>query len=36
MVDTLDIGSDATQVAVVNYASTVNIEFLLKISTRPT
>lgn len=30
VVDTLDIGPDATQVAVVNYASTVNIEFLLK------
>ncbi|XP_032398834.1 matrilin-3a isoform X3 [Etheostoma spectabile] len=30
MVDTLDIGSDATRVAVVNYASTVKIEFLLK------
>ncbi|XP_061098606.1 matrilin-3-like [Conger conger] len=30
MVDTLQIGPDATQVAVVNYASTVNIEFLLK------
>ncbi|XP_064195775.1 matrilin-3-like isoform X2 [Anguilla rostrata] len=30
MVDTLDIGPDATRVAVVNYASTVNIEFLLK------
>ncbi|MBN3313735.1 MATN3 protein, partial [Atractosteus spatula] len=30
MVDTLDIGQDATRVAVVNYASTVNIEFLLK------
>ncbi|XP_051501122.1 matrilin-3a [Myxocyprinus asiaticus] len=30
MVDTLDIGPDATHVAVVNYASTVKIEFLLK------
>ncbi|KAI1895143.1 hypothetical protein AGOR_G00103270 [Albula goreensis] len=30
MVDTLDISSDATRVAVVNYASTVKIEFLLK------
>uniref|UniRef100_A0A3P8TSE3 Matrilin 3a n=1 Tax=Amphiprion percula TaxID=161767 RepID=A0A3P8TSE3_AMPPE len=30
MVDTLDVGSDATRVAVVNYASTVKIEFLLK------
>ncbi|XP_060722125.1 matrilin-3a [Tachysurus vachellii] len=30
MVDTLDIGADATRVAVVNYASTVKIEFLLK------
>ncbi|KAM6906795.1 transmembrane matrix receptor MUP-4-like [Lycodopsis pacificus] len=30
MVDTLDVGSDATRVAVVNYASTVTIEFLLK------
>ncbi|XP_035277225.1 matrilin-3-like isoform X8 [Anguilla anguilla] len=30
MVDTLNIGPDATRVAVVNYASTVNIEFLLK------
>ncbi|XP_060771591.1 matrilin-3a [Neoarius graeffei] len=30
MVDTLDIGTDATRVAVVNYASTVKIEFLLK------
>ncbi|KAJ8377733.1 hypothetical protein AAFF_G00254060 [Aldrovandia affinis] len=30
MVDTLDIAPDATRVAVVNYASTVNIEFLLK------
>ena len=30
MVDTLEIGSDATRVAVVNYASTVKIEFLLK------
>ncbi|XP_016333326.1 matrilin-3-like [Sinocyclocheilus anshuiensis] len=30
MVDSLDIGSDATRVALVNYASTVNIEFLLK------
>lgn len=30
MVDTLDIGADVTRVAVVNYASTVKIEFLLK------
>ncbi|XP_044025905.1 matrilin-3a isoform X2 [Siniperca chuatsi] len=30
MVDTLDVGKDATRVAVVNYASTVKIEFLLK------
>ncbi|KAG9336860.1 hypothetical protein JZ751_003208 [Albula glossodonta] len=30
MVDTLDISPDATRVAVVNYASTVKIEFLLK------
>ncbi|XP_048063557.1 matrilin-3a isoform X7 [Megalobrama amblycephala] len=30
MVDTLDVGPDATRVAVVNYASTVKIEFLLK------
>ncbi|TSR99428.1 Matrilin-3 [Bagarius yarrelli] len=30
MVDTLEIGTDATRVAVVNYASTVKIEFLLK------
>ncbi|CDQ81903.1 unnamed protein product [Oncorhynchus mykiss] len=30
MVDTLEIGADATRVAVVNYASTVKIEFLLK------
>nr|XP_057913617.1 matrilin-3a [Doryrhamphus excisus] len=30
MVDTLVVGSDATRVAVVNYASTVKIEFLLK------
>ncbi|KAA0708297.1 Matrilin-3 Precursor [Triplophysa tibetana] len=30
MVDTLDVGQDATRVAVVNYASTVKIEFLLK------
>ncbi|XP_076872356.1 matrilin-3a [Brachyhypopomus gauderio] len=30
MVDTLDIGPDATHVAVVNYASTVKIEFFLK------
>ncbi|KAL4630618.1 matrilin-3-like [Arapaima gigas] len=30
MVDTLDIGTDGTRVAVVNYASTVKIEFLLK------
>ncbi|XP_070782338.1 matrilin-3a [Enoplosus armatus] len=30
MVDTLDVGTDATRVAVVNYASTVKIEFLLK------
>ncbi|XP_041711547.1 matrilin-3-like isoform X2 [Coregonus clupeaformis] len=30
MVNTLEVGSDATRVAVVNYASTVKIEFLLK------
>ncbi|KAF4071086.1 hypothetical protein AMELA_G00281080 [Ameiurus melas] len=30
IVDTLDIGADATRVGVVNYASTVKIEFLLK------
>ncbi|XP_068437253.1 matrilin-3-like isoform X2 [Clinocottus analis] len=30
MVDTLEIGSDATRVGLVNYASTVHIEFLLK------
>ncbi|XP_046872434.1 matrilin-3b isoform X2 [Hypomesus transpacificus] len=30
MVDTLDIGMDSTRVAVVNYASTVEIEFLLR------
>ncbi|XP_068198380.1 matrilin-3a isoform X2 [Antennarius striatus] len=30
MVDTLDVGTDATRVAVINYASTVKIEFLLK------
>uniref|UniRef100_A0A3Q3KR46 VWFA domain-containing protein n=1 Tax=Monopterus albus TaxID=43700 RepID=A0A3Q3KR46_MONAL len=30
MVDTLDVRSDGTRVAVVNYASTVKIEFLLK------
>ncbi|XP_022593575.1 matrilin-3-like [Seriola dumerili] len=30
MVDTLVVGSEATRVAVVNYASTVKIEFLLK------
>ncbi|XP_063758446.1 matrilin-3a isoform X2 [Eleginops maclovinus] len=30
MVDTLDVGSEATRVAVVNYASTVKIEFVLK------
>ncbi|XP_037606965.1 matrilin-3a [Sebastes umbrosus] len=30
MVDTLDVGSDVTRVAVVNYASTVKIEFFLK------
>ncbi|TRZ00495.1 hypothetical protein DNTS_004525 [Danionella cerebrum] len=30
MVDTLEVGPDATRVAVVNYASTVKIEFLLK------
>lgn len=30
MVDTLDVGPAATRVAVVNYASTVKIEFLLK------
>nr|XP_061798668.1 matrilin-3-like [Nerophis lumbriciformis] len=29
MVDTLEIGSDATRVGLVNYASTVKIEFLL-------
>uniref|UniRef100_A0A8D3B7X7 Matrilin 3 n=1 Tax=Scophthalmus maximus TaxID=52904 RepID=A0A8D3B7X7_SCOMX len=29
MVDTLGVGSDATRVAVVNYASTVKLEFLL-------
>ncbi|XP_062325735.1 matrilin-3b isoform X3 [Osmerus eperlanus] len=33
MVDTLDIGMDSTRVAVVNYASTVEIEFLLKMHT---
>ncbi|XP_037101364.1 LOW QUALITY PROTEIN: matrilin-3a [Syngnathus acus] len=30
MVDTLVVGTDATRLAVVNYASTVKIEFLLK------
>uniref|UniRef100_A0AAV2KE14 VWFA domain-containing protein n=1 Tax=Knipowitschia caucasica TaxID=637954 RepID=A0AAV2KE14_KNICA len=30
MVDTLEVGADGTRVAVVNYASTVKIEFLLK------
>ncbi|XP_074930208.1 LOW QUALITY PROTEIN: matrilin-3 [Cottoperca gobio] len=30
MVDTLDVGSETTRVAVVNYASTVKIEFFLK------
>ncbi|XP_034419565.1 matrilin-3-like [Cyclopterus lumpus] len=30
MVDSLEIGSDATRVGLVNYASTVHIEFLLK------
>ncbi|KAL7871570.1 hypothetical protein SRHO_G00065530 [Serrasalmus rhombeus] len=30
MVDTLDVSADATRVAVVNYASTVKIEFFLK------
>uniref|UniRef100_A0A8C9UYF0 Matrilin 3b n=1 Tax=Scleropages formosus TaxID=113540 RepID=A0A8C9UYF0_SCLFO len=30
MVDTLEIGQEATRVAVVNYASTVQIEFMLK------
>ncbi|XP_072532840.1 matrilin-3b [Salminus brasiliensis] len=30
MVDSLDIGKDATRVGLVNYASTVNIEFHLK------
>uniref|UniRef100_A0A8C6TID4 Matrilin 3a n=1 Tax=Neogobius melanostomus TaxID=47308 RepID=A0A8C6TID4_9GOBI len=30
MVDTLDVGAEGTRVAVVNYASTVKIEFLLK------
>ncbi|XP_054861991.1 matrilin-3 isoform X3 [Amphiprion ocellaris] len=30
MVDTMAIGSDATRVGLVNYASTVQIEFLLK------
>lgn len=30
MVDTLDVGADTTRVAVVNYASTVKTEFLLK------
>uniref|UniRef100_A0A668UNS3 Matrilin 3a n=1 Tax=Oreochromis aureus TaxID=47969 RepID=A0A668UNS3_OREAU len=30
MVDTLEVGSDTTRVAVVNYASTVKTEFLLK------
>lgn len=30
MVDSLEIGSDATRVGLVNYASTVQIDFLLK------
>lgn len=30
MVDSLDVGVDATHVGLVNYASTVSIEFLLK------
>ncbi|KAK2856124.1 hypothetical protein Q5P01_004859 [Channa striata] len=30
MVDTLDVGKEGTRVAVVNYASTVKIEFVLK------
>ncbi|KAM7403993.1 hypothetical protein PAMA_004420 [Pampus argenteus] len=30
MVDSLEVGSDATRVGLVNYASTVQIEFLLK------
>ncbi|KAJ7988056.1 hypothetical protein DPEC_G00319680 [Dallia pectoralis] len=30
MVDTMDVGAEATRVAVVNYASTVKVEFLLK------
>ncbi|KAB5582179.1 hypothetical protein PHYPO_G00184190 [Pangasianodon hypophthalmus] len=30
MVDSLDVGVEATRVGLVNYASTVNIEFLLK------
>ncbi|XP_005731114.1 matrilin-3a [Pundamilia nyererei] len=30
IVDTLEVGSDSTRVAVVNYASTVKTEFLLK------
>ncbi|XP_055014620.1 matrilin-3-like [Boleophthalmus pectinirostris] len=30
MVDSLDIGSDSTRIGLVNYASTVKIEFLLK------
>ncbi|XP_039993298.1 matrilin-3-like [Xiphias gladius] len=30
MVDSLEIGSDATRVGLVNYASTVQLEFLLK------
>ncbi|XP_059209233.1 matrilin-3-like isoform X2 [Centropristis striata] len=30
MVDTLEVGTDATRVGLVNYASTVQIEFLLK------
>uniref|UniRef100_A0A6Q2ZJ58 Matrilin 3a n=1 Tax=Esox lucius TaxID=8010 RepID=A0A6Q2ZJ58_ESOLU len=30
MVDTLDVGAEATRVAVVNYASTVKVEFLLR------
>lgn len=30
IVDTLEVGADSTRVAVVNYASTVKTEFLLK------
>lgn len=33
MVDSLDVGPDATRIGVVNYASTVNIEFLLRMFT---